>query len=184
MDKQQAFKIVIATISELYDKQISPQGQKIWWNALKDYTAEQIGMALQEHISDPDEGRFAPKPANLVGKIIGTNKQAEVSVEASAIQAWESAYKAMMKLGQYQSVKLQDRLAMKVIEYMGGWPSFCLMKQSEEQWRRKEFIETYKTLHGSENLPERLGCVSQNALGNNAEVEASRLIDQMELGNG
>lgn len=176
MSKEQTFKMVVATLLEIYDKQLSPQGQKIWWNTLKPYSADQIAEAMQHHIQDPDNGKFAPKPADLIAKITGTSKQLSISVESKAIAAWDEAYKAMMKHGQYQSVKLSDPLGMKVVKHLGGWGSFCMMRQDEEQWRRKEFIQTYTTLQGSENLPTMLSGVGQS---DNDKLEAKKQLDSI-----
>lgn len=163
MSKEQTFKEIVATMHEIYDKQLSSVAQKIWWNALKPYSSSQISQAMSDHLTDVDSGKFAPKPADLIAKINGTTKQIEVSIEAKAIAAWDEAYKAMMKSGQYQSITLNDPMGMKVIQHLGGWPSFCMMRQDEGQWRRKEFIAAYKTLQGSENLPAMLTGVGEKS---------------------
>lgn len=150
------FKEVIATLGEQYGKTVTPLVARVYWQALKPYSDDEVEQALVAYISDPDVCQYWPQPGALIAKITGTSKQVDLSVEAQAINGWNEAYKAMQRLGQYQSVELSDPLAMKVVNYLGGWRSFCMMKQSDEQWRRKEFILAYKTLKGSENLPTRL----------------------------
>lgn len=176
MDKQQIFKSIIATLHEIYDKQLSIEGQKIWWNAFKQYSAEQIATAMQKHIEDPDVGKFAPKPADIIAKITGTQKQKTINTESKAIAAWDEAYAAMIKHGQYRSVKLSDPIGMKVIAHLGGWSTFCMMKVDEEQWRRKEFINTYMTLQGSSELPKMLSGLGQESI---EKLEAKQQLENI-----
>lgn len=65
MNKDQAYKTVLATIAEIYDKQLSKQGRAIWFESIQDFTAREMLISIKSHIADPDRGRFAPKPADM-----------------------------------------------------------------------------------------------------------------------
>lgn len=163
MDKQIVFKQLLATMKEIYDKPLSEQAQDIWWTMLKPYSAEELSSAMHSHLKDPEGGRFAPKPADLIGKIEGTAKQKSISVEAQALAAWEVVYKSIVCGTPYDSLQLEDKLALAAIKAMGGWTHLCRMREDEAQWKKKEFISNYTTLHGSNNLPERLSGIGQKS---------------------
>lgn len=69
MTKDQAYKTVLATIAEIYDKQLSKQGRAIYWDSIKEFTAREMLLSIKAHIADPDRGRFAPKPADLHNQV-------------------------------------------------------------------------------------------------------------------
>lgn len=161
MNKETVFKQLLATMNEIYDKPLTQQAQDIWWEMLKPYSADELAMAMQAHLKDPEAGRFAPKPADIIGKIEGTAKQKSISVEAQALAAWELVYKSVQRGTPYDSLQLDDKLALAAIKAMGGWTHLCMMREDEATWKKKEFISNYTTLHGSENLPERLAGIGQ-----------------------
>jgi hypothetical protein len=41
----------------------------IWWRALCKYSLEQVIAGFEAHITDPQEGKFPPKPAHIIGHI-------------------------------------------------------------------------------------------------------------------
>ena len=170
------FKQSITALGEQYGKTITPLMLKMYWEALKGFSNQELDNAVVGYISDPDVCQFWPQPGALISKITGTSKQLEVSIDAQAIEAWNEAYNSMIRKGQYESVTLKDPLGMKVIEHLGGWYSFCMMKQSDEQWRRKEFISAYKTLKGSQDLPKRLTGLGDKS---HAKLEASEQLGKL-----
>lgn len=170
------FKELMSVLSEQYQRKVTSLYAQVYWQALKQYSDDEVMGALIAYISDPDVCQYWPQPGALIAKIVGTTKQIEMSIESKAMAAWDEAYKAMMRKGQYATVALSDPLAMKVIEYMGGWPAFCMMRRDEEQWRRKEFISAYNNLAGSERLPKSLHGVGQKS---QEKMSASRALDHI-----
>lgn len=55
--------------AELYGKPVSSDAKELAFKLLANYPLNQIKRALQLHMTDPDGGRFMPKPADVVGKI-------------------------------------------------------------------------------------------------------------------
>jgi hypothetical protein len=48
----------------------SPQiNHNIWWRALGKYSLEQVIAGFEAHITDPQEGKYPPKPAHIIGQI-------------------------------------------------------------------------------------------------------------------
>jgi hypothetical protein len=68
---KQGFAQTLTAIADLYAKNLSDAGLKIWWSALEHYSLAQVQQALSSHVSDPDRGQFMPKPADVVRQIDG-----------------------------------------------------------------------------------------------------------------
>ena len=178
MEKQEVFKTIIAMQSEIYGNQLSPAARKIWWSILKPYTAEQIAKAMELHIGDPDSGRFAPKPADIIAKITGNTKQKQISAEDQAMQEWEQIKIAIRKTGAYGNYRSEDKVAVKAILSLGGWPALCHAPQETlDTWKRKEFISAYKIFVSAQGLPE-----FANGIGHESQekIEGKRFMAELE----
>lgn len=70
-DKLQFTQLLAATMS-VYDKQITTAFVDVFFSALGSYSLELVREALSRHVQDPDGGRFAPKPADLIRQIVAT----------------------------------------------------------------------------------------------------------------
>lgn len=81
MDNQTNFKIVMATISTVYNKELSAEFINIYWSILGGYKSEFLTKSLQLHIEDQDEGRFCPKPAHLIAHIKNMQGAEKRSIE-------------------------------------------------------------------------------------------------------
>lgn len=55
--------------AELYGKSVSSSAKEMAFKLLARYPLSQIKAALQAHMLDPDNGRFMPRPADVVNKI-------------------------------------------------------------------------------------------------------------------
>lgn len=64
-----AFQDLITETLTGYGRPVTPQVLNFWVKALRDYDLAGIRDAISEHIADPAEGRFAPMPAHIIGKI-------------------------------------------------------------------------------------------------------------------
>lgn len=178
MDKQDVFKTVIAMQHEIYGNQLSPAARKIWWSILNPYTAEQIARAMESHIGDPDSGRFAPKPADIIAKITGNTKQKEIGVEDKAMQEWESIKLGIRKIGAHGNYHSDDKVAIKAIQSLGGWSALCHTPEGTlDTWKRKEFIAAYKIFVTAKDLPQYA-----NGIGHDSQerVEAKEFMAQLE----
>lgn len=170
------FKEIIATLGEQYGKTVTPLVARVYWQALKPYSDEEVEQALVAYISDPDVCQYWPQPGALIAKITGTSKQLQLSVESKAIEVWDLVYKKVCNGSPYESLELDDRLALKVISAMGGWAHLCRMREDEVTWKKKEFISNYLTLQGSENLPERLAGIGEKS---HEKLEAKKSLDRI-----
>jgi hypothetical protein len=130
------FTTLIATIGELYGKTISVELTEIYWHLLQRFELEDISLAFEAHISNPDGGQFFPKPADIVRFIEGSG-------EARALQAWAKVEKAMRQVGRYCSIAFDDSLIHAVLEDMGGWIKLCSITLGEMPFCANEFQKRY-----------------------------------------
>ena len=163
---EKTFKEAMLTISSVYSQlnPLPPVLAKVWWQSLKPYSDEQVNKAIMEYISDPDLSKFAPKPGDIIGKITGNGKQAEISIDDSALSAWNLILSEIRRVGIYGNLDIDDKLALKAVQSIGGWKSLCYSTDDAlKTWKRKEFISAYKTFYGSNNLPSSLKGIAGNS---------------------
>ena len=68
-NERQDFSELLRGISEVYGNAMGANGLEIWWRVLADYPLAQVRAALSAHVQDPTTGKFAPKPADIIGRI-------------------------------------------------------------------------------------------------------------------
>jgi len=89
------------------------------------------------------ELRFMPTAAEL-RELAG-----DLSSSDRAVIAWDCVLKHL-HLGPYKHVSfVDDRIINATIRNMGGWPTFTsrFTDAESEKWLRKEFLDTYRSLH-------------------------------------
>jgi len=130
------FTTLIATIGELYGKEVSAELTDIYWKTLSRFEWEDIANAFGTHISNPDSGQFFPKPADIVRFIEGTG-------ETKALQAWTKVEQAIRRAGGYCSLAFDDALIHRVLEDMGGWIKLCSLTSDAMPFYANEFQKRY-----------------------------------------
>ncbi len=131
------FALWMATLGELYNKNVSTTLNEIYWNILKDFDFQEIKRAFRYHMTNPDGGQFMPKPSDIIRIIQG-------SAEEKALAAWTHVEKAIRSIGCYDSVSFDDPQIHAVIEDMGGWIHLCGSKLTEMPYRANEFKKRYQ----------------------------------------
>lgn len=89
LDRNQ-FGSYMVSVGEVYSKEISPTLIEIYWRIMKQFTMSTIKYAFNKHVVEPDEGRFFPKPADLV-KIINASGEKKVKVKGMCDMCNEKA---------------------------------------------------------------------------------------------
>jgi hypothetical protein len=64
---RKAFAIALSELMAFYEA--FPIQPETWWKALKKYSLEVVVAGFEAHITDPQEGKFPPKPAHIIGYI-------------------------------------------------------------------------------------------------------------------
>ena len=70
MDNQNNFQQTMLKISEVYGKELSKVLISVYWEALGRFKPEHLSKALDLHIASPQDGKWPPKPAHLIGYIL------------------------------------------------------------------------------------------------------------------
>lgn len=117
------------------------------FNALAQYDLVAVRTALSQHMQDPSAGMYAPKPADLVRLIGGSN-------EDRALMAWSKVERALRAVGQYQSVAFDDPFIHATIADMGSWSDLCRTDEDELPFKRREFAQRYAAYRRRGQVPE------------------------------
>lgn len=124
-----------------YQQSASTFVLSVWWQACQPYSLEQVCKAVTAHAMDPDRGHFAPKPADIVRQLSGTNTD-------RAMLAWGKALDAASRVGAYTDVVFDDPAIHAAIEDLGGWPKFCRSETKDLSYLQHRFCESHRAYTG------------------------------------
>jgi hypothetical protein len=131
------FATLIIGVGEVYDKSFTHVMIEVYWNVLKAFKYEEVNQAIKLHLENPDEGRFLPKPADIIMAIEGSSQN-------QALRAWSKIISTAQRIGVYTSVAFDDPLIHAVAYDMGGWRVFCAIKDEQLPFVRREFQDRYR----------------------------------------
>ena len=135
-EKREFIKLMIK-VGATYDRAVSSVLMGVYWRILRDFELIDIRYAFKAHCRHPDEGRFFPKPSDIVRLLEG-------SPESRALIAWTTMEMSMGRVGRYQSVVFEDPLIHAVIEDMGGWIKLCEQSLKELPFTALDFQKRYR----------------------------------------
>lgn len=122
----------------VYERELDPEMILVWSDALAEYSIEDIAAGLSRHLRDPDNGRFVPKPSDVIAHLAGGST-------IRSLRAWTAVEKAVRVVGHSQSVCFDDAVTHRVIDEMGGWPKLALTETVEDlKFRGLEFQKRYQ----------------------------------------
>lgn len=126
-------ELMKATLA-VYGKDVSKPVIRIYWNALKQFDIAMIRQAFSRWMTDPEQGRFSPKPADIIGII---QKRAGGPVWISADEAWSLALPAQ---NEANTVVWTEEIAR-------AWSAASVvMEEGDSVGARRAFILTYERL--------------------------------------
>lgn len=131
------FLFVMAALGEATGQESSVFKERVYAEALKDVSIEQIEAAAWEIIRNRTLASF-PKVGEIREYLHGGKS------EDKAVLALDKLERAMSSVGKYRSVAFDDPLIMAVVYSMGGWPKLCSMEADEWKWSRKDFDKIYR----------------------------------------
>ncbi len=132
------FAEIMTMLGVVFPTNITPVLAKAYFLALDKFTIEQVGAAAEQYIKT---GKFFPKPVELTDIINGGKPNSK----DKALLAWVSIIDAMKKKGAYRSLTLDDRLAMQIVNHIGGYVNLCSLSYKDLEFKKREFIEAYTT---------------------------------------
>lgn len=156
-DKVNFEKMIRATATmypNIKSEDINTMMLKLFFASLREYSFEQVSYGFEKHLSDPVDGKFFPKPANIIKHL----KADEPSTEQKAELAWAQVMRTIRTDGSYGSLKLDDKQALAAVKAFTSWKDLCMMPESKMTWAKKEFISMYTTYENTplEMLPSSL----------------------------
>ena len=80
---QAEFHDLLKATLEVYGQDLSAAATGIWWNSLKRFDLAKVRESLSVHVQSP-QGRFAPKPADLIAWLDGQSSNGHPGAE----EAW------------------------------------------------------------------------------------------------
>ena len=136
-DEFDKFHEGIVGVMSFYGRDVSQFAMDVWWNAMRPFDLPAITEAFNRHLTNPDTGQFAPKPADIVRMLGGRTQD-------RALVAWSKVDRAVRSVGTYASVAFDDPLIHRVLHDMGGWVG--LGQKTEDEWPfvAKEFENRYR----------------------------------------
>lgn len=156
-DKQD-FKTVLLATFELYGKPPpSMQTLAMYYEALSHVDIGDVKAAISVHVRDTDEGKFLPKPSDILRGMQG-NKA------TLAESAWTKVDKAVRTVGPYESVCFDDPLINSVLSDMGSWPNLVNTSGEEYPFKHNEFVKRYSGMitNPPDSHPKRLIGLTEN----------------------
>jgi DNA-binding transcriptional ArsR family regulator len=163
LDDQTEFFAIIADAHAFWRKDFSKFTGTVWWNAMKPYPLDAVVEALGRHSVNPDEGHFAPFPADIV-------KMLEGSTQDAALVAWTKVDRAIRSVGSHYSVVFDDGLIHRIITEMGGWVEFGRKDEKEWPFVRNEFVNRYRGYRMRSETPDYLPVLVGIAEAQNSRI--------------
>jgi hypothetical protein len=133
MDDQDRFKQAILALGEVFDKEVSAAGVKLYWAALKEFSDDQVHEAIHQSVNTL---KFIPKPSEIRNLILGGSKEISLT-------AWGLVIKEIRRTGSYGTPRVNEE-SKNVIDSIGGWKAICALTYRELEFKAKEFQELYE----------------------------------------
>jgi hypothetical protein len=157
------FAKLLTSVMAFYRQDMSEFALGVWWEACKPFDFAAVRDAFNRHAVNPDNGQFAPKPADVVRLLQGSNAD-------GALIAWSKVDRAVRTIGTYQTVVFDDPIIHAVIQDMGGWVEIGRKEEKEWPFVAKEFenrYRGYRTQGGVVDYPRALVGIAeaQNSRG-------------------
>lgn len=148
---RQAFATLFGQVMSYYRQDVSDFTRDLFWNAFENHDFDAVKKAFEKHAKDPEQGRFAPKVADIIKIIAGTH------TDRAAI-AWGKVHDAMGSVGAYNDVVFDDPAIHAAIADIGGWPKTCRTDIKELNFLQKRFMDAHKVYsnRGEFEYPRRL----------------------------
>ncbi len=156
-DKDNFEKLVRATATmypNIKPENISTMMLKLFFSSLSKFTFEQVAYGFEAHISDSVDGKFFPKPANIIKHL----EAEQLSPKEKAELSWAQIERSIRTTGSWGKLELDDKQGLAALKSFTTWKSLCEMESSKLTWAKKEFMSMYSTYEKTpvEMLPSSL----------------------------
>jgi hypothetical protein len=181
-DKVNFEKMVRATATmytTVKPEDINTMMLKLFFASLSEFSFERVSYGFEQHLKDPVDGKFFPKPANIIKHL----QTSEISTEDKATLAWSQVIREIRRTGSYGSLELDDKQALAAVKSLGSWQQLCNSTETEMTWKKKEFMSIYNTYEKTpieflpSSLPGRIELVEHKK---EAGESMQRIVDGIE----
>ncbi len=151
-NKKEFQQIVLAT-AELYSSvkkiEVTPIMLKLFFSSLRKFSIEQVSYGFEQHLGDTVDGKFFPKPANIIKHL----EVKQLTAEEKAELCWAQIEREIRVTGSWGKLVLDDKQGLAALKSFISWKDLCGMDVSKLTWAKKEFLSMYSTY---ENTPLEL----------------------------
>lgn len=130
------FLTLLTGMSTYYKHDLSNMVIDLYWRALLKFDYEAVADACSRHATDPDQGQYMPKIADLIRLLEGSK------IDQAAV-AWSKVREALSSVGAYQDVVFDDAYTMATIQDMGGWIKLCHWPANDLVFAEQDFRKRY-----------------------------------------
>lgn len=151
MSNNKAIADAFAACCITYDQAFSIEKAKVYSSLLEGYLSDEISQAFRSHMTDPDRGRFFPKPADIIHQI----NQARTKSVGSISLLWAQVIKAASK---GLAPKTDDQTMLAALQLIGGAKVVGYAEPAELVRLQREFEKSYQAIEkaGAHELPSHL----------------------------
>lgn len=144
-DDKRAFWELLKHTGKLYNRIPDAELGQMYWKILRGFELKAIEKAISRHMANPIDGKWMPKPANIVEHLMK-------STGVRAVQMYNLASSTAKDYGPYPSIRFLDLPINESIIQLGGWEKFCLGGGDIEKFKefykqnkkkKKEMLSTY-----------------------------------------
>lgn len=135
-DDRSLFATLLSSVMAYYQRETSDFLLNVFWSGLRAFEFDDVRRAFELHVCAPDQGKFAPRVADITLLLEG-------STQTQGMRAWAKVEAAMKTVGAYRSVVFDDPLIHAVIVEMGGWVPLCRCGVEDLPFRAREFERRY-----------------------------------------
>lgn len=119
-DRREFAEILTATM-QVYGSQLGTAAIGIWWAALHGYSLADVRAGLSAHVTDPDRGRFSPKPADVIANAAANDGRpgadeawSQCPLTEGQTTVWTDEARAAFFAGAYHIIADGDRIAARM----------------------------------------------------------------------
>jgi hypothetical protein len=164
---------IITGLADMFNKQISEFMLDIYYEALKDYSVDQVQRAVLSCLKNYKYSTL-PKPSDILEYLEGTK-------DDRALVAWIQAKEAVQKGGYYASVVFKDSIIAHCIKELGGWQDFCCAKIEDLPFIEKRFMDLYRLFEKRE-IKENIKLVGYTELLNGNKGFLDKIPEPIKIG--
>jgi hypothetical protein len=164
---KRAFAELLGGMMDLYGRKITPEAAGLWWGAFEAQALEAVRAAFSRYTQDPEQGRYPPTPAAVLGCL-----PASGGARIKADEAWAMA---LASFDEAATVCLTDEMLEAVSVAKTGWTS------GDKVAARMAFKDAYERITG-ERRERGQAPVWTLSLGWDAERRATAAQEALRLG--